>query len=109
MECHRHQPPRRKAPGRCPEGAEGCFSDFGLFLKVRCVDPRSLSPWMYLPRNCARKLVALLESNDAKRVFTHTNDLDHPSLVFMFPGGGAQYVRMGMGLYEKEPVFREWV
>ncbi len=53
--------------------------------------------------------IALLESNDAKRVFTHTKDLDHPSLVFMFPGGGAQYVRMGMGLYDKEPVFREWV
>ncbi|MGY4828000.1 type I polyketide synthase [Sphaerotilaceae bacterium SBD11-9] len=53
--------------------------------------------------------IALLEGNDAKRVFTHTKDLDHPSLVFMFPGGGAQYVQMGMGLYEKEPVFREHV
>lgn len=53
--------------------------------------------------------IALLESNDAKRVFNHTKDLDRPSLVFMFPGGGAQYVRMGAGLYEKEPVFREWV
>lgn len=53
--------------------------------------------------------IALLESNDAKRVFSHINELDRPSLVFMFPGGGAQYVRMGAGLYEKEPVFREWV
>lgn len=53
--------------------------------------------------------IALLESNDAKRVFNHTKDLDRPSLVFMFPGGGAQYVRMGMGLYEKEPVFREHI
>ncbi len=52
---------------------------------------------------------SLLESNDAKRVFTHTKDLDHPALVFMFPGGGAQYVRMGMGLYEHEPVFREHI
>ncbi len=53
--------------------------------------------------------IALLESNDAKRVFNHTKDLDHPQVVFMFPGGGAQYVRMGAGLYEKEPVFREWI
>lgn len=53
--------------------------------------------------------IALLESNDAKRVFTHSKDVEHPSVVFMYPGGGAQYVRMGMGLYEKEPVFREHV
>ncbi|WOB07296.1 polyketide synthase [Piscinibacter gummiphilus] len=53
--------------------------------------------------------IALLESNDAKRVFNHTKDLEHPQVVFMFPGGGAQYVRMGAGLYEKEPVFREWI
>jgi acyl transferase domain-containing protein len=28
-------------------------------------------------------------------------------VVFMFPGLGSQYVNMGRGLYEKEPVFRE--
>ncbi|MFD7992204.1 acyltransferase domain-containing protein, partial [Streptomyces mexicanus] len=28
-------------------------------------------------------------------------------VVFMFPGGGAQYVGMGRGLYETEPVYRE--
>ncbi len=53
--------------------------------------------------------IALLEGNDAKRVFNHTRDLDHPEVAFMFPGGGAQYVRMGAGLYEQEPVFREWI
>ncbi|MCP5108987.1 MAG: amino acid adenylation domain-containing protein, partial [bacterium] len=29
------------------------------------------------------------------------------STVFMFPGLGAQYVNMGLGLYETEPMFRE--
>lgn len=29
------------------------------------------------------------------------------AVVFMFPGQGAQYVGMGRGLYESEPVFRE--
>lgn len=53
--------------------------------------------------------VALLEQGDAKRVFTHSHELEHPKLVFMFPGGGAQYVHMGRGLYEAEPVFREHV
>ena len=52
---------------------------------------------------------ALLESGDPRRVFTHVRDVDHPSLVFMYPGGGAQYFRMGRGLYESEPVFREHV
>ncbi|RKH58570.1 type I polyketide synthase [Corallococcus llansteffanensis] len=28
-------------------------------------------------------------------------------VVFLFPGGGAQHVRMGQELYEKEPVFRD--
>jgi len=32
---------------------------------------------------------------------------DRHSLVFMFPGQGAQYVHMGLDLYKKEPVFRE--
>lgn len=30
-------------------------------------------------------------------------------VAFMFPGQGAQHVRMGAGLYENEPVFREVV
>jgi acyl transferase domain-containing protein len=29
-----------------------------------------------------------------------------PSVVFLFPGGGAQYPGMGRGLYEHEPAFR---
>lgn len=32
---------------------------------------------------------------------------DEPSLVFMFPGGGAQYSGMGVDLYASEPVYRE--
>ncbi len=50
----------------------------------------------------------LLDKNDAKRVFTHTA-LDTPELVFMFPGGGAQYAGMARGLYETEPVFADWM
>lgn len=52
---------------------------------------------------------ALLESNDARRVFNHVLELDQPSVVFMFPGGGAQYFQMGRGLYAAEPVFREHI
>jgi acyl transferase domain-containing protein len=51
--------------------------------------------------------IALLESPDARRVFTHADEVDRPSVVFMYPGGGAQYFRMGRGLYDREAVFRE--
>ena len=57
----------------------------------------------------SEEAIALLEGHDAKRVFNHSKELDRPSLVFMFPGGGAQYVRMGMGLYEAESVFRHHI
>ncbi|SEP95190.1 type I polyketide synthase [Thalassovita taeanensis] len=50
----------------------------------------------------------LLKQNDPRRVFTHTA-LDAPEVVFMFPGGGAQYAGMARDLYETEPVFAEWM
>ena len=51
--------------------------------------------------------IEVLESNDQRRVFTHTDDGDEKSLVFMFPGGGAQYADMGKDLYESEAVFKQ--
>ena len=53
--------------------------------------------------------IALLEEPDPRRVFTHADEVARPSVVFMYPGGGAQYFRMGRGLYESEPVFREHI
>lgn len=51
--------------------------------------------------------IALLEGADAKRIFTQKAQSGTPSAVFMFPGGGAQYARMGLDLYNTEPVVRE--
>ena len=49
----------------------------------------------------------LLEGDDPRRVFSHDYLGDNPEVVFMFPGGGAQYAGMARDLYETEPVFAD--
>ena len=49
----------------------------------------------------------LLEAGDTRRVFTHDVLGTDPEVVFMFPGGGAQYPDMARDLYETEPTFAE--
>ncbi|NUB44946.1 SDR family NAD(P)-dependent oxidoreductase [Fertoebacter nigrum] len=51
----------------------------------------------------------LLEGKDPRRVFTHDHLGDDPQVMFMFPGGGAQFAGMARDLYETEPVFRDWM
>jgi len=50
-----------------------------------------------------------LETLNAQRVFTTFHESKKQPLVFMFPGQGAQYVNMGLELYQVEPKFREQV
>lgn len=57
----------------------------------------------------AAGVLAALEARDPARLFTQATRTKAAKVVFMFPGGGAQYARMGAGLYEAEPVFREWL
>ncbi|KIN61603.1 Non-ribosomal peptide synthase [Sulfitobacter noctilucae] len=57
----------------------------------------------------ATEAADLLEQHDSRRVFTHEALGDKPEVVFMFPGGGAQYAGMARDLYETEPEFAEWM
>ncbi|HKG21841.1 MAG TPA: SDR family NAD(P)-dependent oxidoreductase, partial [Blastocatellia bacterium] len=48
-----------------------------------------------------------LEALNSKRVFTAEAGEQERPVVFMFSGQGAQYVNMGLDLYERQPVFRQ--
>jgi acyl transferase domain-containing protein/acyl carrier protein len=48
-----------------------------------------------------------LTTEAAARLIPGVKSAREPNVVFMFPGQGAQYARMGADLYETEPTFRE--
>lgn len=61
---------------------------------------------------CASSVAEAIErlrGGDGDKSFTGQAPDKAPSLVFLFPGQGAQFVNMGRALYENEPVFREEV
>ncbi|MGB3265991.1 MAG: aminotransferase class III-fold pyridoxal phosphate-dependent enzyme [Microcoleus sp.] len=53
--------------------------------------------------------VQLLESLPPLRTASRCTEARNPAVIFMFPGQGAQYVNMGLNLYESEPLFRSTV
>lgn len=63
----------------------------------------------FLVCNDACDAIQTLESLDPMRVKTRHIESRDPPVVFMFPGQGAQYLNMGLNLYEHEPMFAETV
>lgn len=53
--------------------------------------------------------VAALEQVEPQRVWTEVVTRTDRPVAFMFPGQGAQYVNMGLELYQTEPTFRHWL
>ena len=57
-------------------------------------------------RSEALEILRLLPSGSVNTVYEERQERP---IVYMFPGGGTQYVNMGKGLYRQEPIFREVV
>ncbi|UCH92161.1 MAG: amino acid adenylation domain-containing protein [Candidatus Aminicenantes bacterium] len=55
----------------------------------------------------ANELIDDLTDSDPGKVFSAVPGDEDPVIIFLFPGQGAQYVNMGLELYNSEPVFRE--
>ena len=53
--------------------------------------------------------IQALETRDPRRIATYQGTTEEPSVVFMFPGQGAQHLHMGADLYRMEKLFREMV
>ncbi|WP_414575227.1 SDR family NAD(P)-dependent oxidoreductase [Anabaena sp. CCY 9402-a] len=51
--------------------------------------------------------IEILSGIDSSQLLSYSPENSEPSLVFMFPGQGSQYVNMGQELYNTEPVFRK--
>jgi acyl transferase domain-containing protein/thioesterase domain-containing protein/acyl carrier protein len=67
----------------------------------------ALSQRRVLTARSASEAVQRLRQRDAKLVPTQQCAESAPGVVFLFPGGGAQYAGMGAELYESESVYRE--
>ncbi|MEH1973942.1 MAG: beta-ketoacyl synthase N-terminal-like domain-containing protein [Nostoc sp.] len=53
--------------------------------------------------------IKILTASNQQGVFSNFSETRNHSIVFMFPGQGAQYVNMGRELYKTEAIFREQV
>jgi phthiocerol/phenolphthiocerol synthesis type-I polyketide synthase E len=60
---------------------------------------------MLVCRN-GEEAVAALTGSNSNAVFTTYEEADDRPVIFMFPGGGSQYVNMARGLFLNEPFFR---
>src|SRR5690606_37260570 len=54
-----------------------------------------------------QEAIELLRDLHSRHVANGIADERRPKVVFMLPGGGAQYAGMGRELYEQEAVYRE--
>ncbi len=86
--------------------ADADLADVAFTLKV---GRRPLDVRRFVVANDVADAAAVLRGEEPKRLYTGTAPVKDRSVVFMFPGQGAQYADMGRGLYESEAVYRDTV
>lgn len=79
------------------------FTDLAYTLHIGRIGLPFRQSWI---SNSVEELKEALDTKLVKKVLPVDLDAPEKSVVFMFPGQGAQYVQMTKGLYEEEPVFR---
>jgi amino acid adenylation domain-containing protein len=55
------------------------------------------------------EVATILTQASGARSVSAKSDVENPPVLFMFPGQGAQYINMGLRLYQGEPVFKNAV
>jgi amino acid adenylation domain-containing protein len=88
------------------EGAQAQLADMAYTTQV---GRRRMARGRVAVGRDAGELAEALGGGDGESVFTARQEAGPHPVVFMFPGGGAQYVNMGYELYREEPTFREQV
>ncbi|MFE4108626.1 type I polyketide synthase [Almyronema epifaneia] len=106
---------------KTPSALEAATQNLVTHLQQRQSDLADIAYTLQVGRQAFnyRRLVVCHEATEAvqklatcepQHVLTHHHASgSSPTVVFMFPGQGAQYAAMGRGLYETEPVFRQQI
>ena len=79
--------------------------DLGDVAYTLALGRRSLSHRRVLVAQDHAEAIRLLRTRPPTRVADAVADPNEPSVIYMFPGGGAQYARMCLDLYNNEPAF----
>ncbi|MBX9257862.1 SDR family NAD(P)-dependent oxidoreductase [Desmonostoc muscorum CCALA 125] len=82
------------------------FADLAYTLQV---GRRQFNHRRILVCENSQDALSAFQEQVSQRVFTDFQQSTHPTIAFMFPGQGAQYVNMGKELYQNEAIFREEV
>jgi acyl transferase domain-containing protein/acyl carrier protein len=90
------------------EEKEAGLADIAYTLQVgrRAFDHRFVAVC-----NDIEDAIETLEGKGAeeRQVFTGIQERRDRPVLFMFSGQGSQYVNMGLGLYQTESIFRDWI
>jgi acyl transferase domain-containing protein/thioesterase domain-containing protein/acyl carrier protein len=101
---------QRGLDAQCQRLAEHLRTEPGIALADvadTLLHARRVQP--YIRVLCADSPAAAVQLLEAPSQAIVRGKTEAPPIVFLFPGGGAQFPNMARGVYEREPVFRDAV